>query len=137
MEETGGIFTIAASDAKVRLDVFLTARLGCSRARVQQGIEAGDVLVNGRTTRPSYKLRAGDIVEADLPDLVVATAIVPEDLPLSVLHEDEDLIVIDKPAGMVVHPCGGDHPRHARQCPHPPLRLPEDLQALITAIQAA
>lgn len=104
-EDTGGVFTIAASDAAQRLDVYLTARLACSRARVQQGIAAGDVLVNGRMARASYKLRAGDGVEADLPDVVVA-AIVPEDLPLSVLYEDEALIVIDKPAGLVVHPAG-------------------------------
>lgn len=104
-EDTSWVFSIVAADATVRLDIYLAARLPCSRARVQQGIAAGEVLVNGRTVRPSYKLRAGDGVEAELHDVVVA-AIVPEILPLSVLYEDEDLIVINKPAGMVVHPVG-------------------------------
>ena len=100
-----------AGHAGQRLDVFLTARLACRRGDAQQAIEDGGVLVNGRTARASHKVRAGDRVEAtlsataeeaELPMLAAA----PEDIPLAVLFEDDDLIVIDKPAGLVVHPAG-------------------------------
>ena len=101
-----GEFTIAASDAGARLDVILTRRLGCSRTRAQQAIEAGDVLVNGRAARASHKLRIGDRIEAELAEVAPVAALIPEALPLSVLHEDDELIVVDKPAGMVVHPAG-------------------------------
>jgi 23S rRNA pseudouridine1911/1915/1917 synthase len=107
-EEEGGDFTVSREQGGARLDVILAAQLGCSRTRAQQAIEAGDVLVNGRTSRPSHKLRVGDSVEAELPGRVTADApIVPEALALTVVLEDADLIVIDKPAGMVVHPTGG------------------------------
>jgi hypothetical protein len=61
------------------------------------------VLINGRIARSSYKVRAGDAVEVELAEVVEA-AVAPEDLPLSVVHEDAELAVIDKPPGMVVHP---------------------------------
>lgn len=99
-------FAVGADAGQQRLDVFLAARLKCSRTRVQQAIEAGDVLVNGRGARASLKLRVGDLVEAELVESVAAAATVPEALPLTVLFEDEALIVVDKPAGMVVHPTG-------------------------------
>src|SRR4051794_39017880 len=107
-DAAAGDFTIARGDAGQRLDAFLAARLGCSRGRVQQGIEAGDVVVNGRRARSSYKLRAGDAVEAELHDLHAGAeaALVPEDIPLIILHEDDDLAVVHKPALMVVHPAG-------------------------------
>jgi 23S rRNA pseudouridine1911/1915/1917 synthase len=104
-DEVSGEFTITTAEASQRLDACVAARLGCSRARVQHGIEAGEVLVNGRVARSSYKVRAGDAVEVELAEVVEA-AVIPENLPLSVLHEDADLAVIDKPAGMVVHPAG-------------------------------
>ncbi|MBA3549758.1 MAG: RNA pseudouridine synthase, partial [Nannocystis sp.] len=97
-----GQFTIAEGDAGARLDVFLTRSLGCSRTRAHQAIEAGDVLVNGRAARPGHKLRIGDRIEAELAEATAAAALIPEALPLSVLHDDEELIVVDKPAGLVV-----------------------------------
>ena len=106
-DEDGGDFTVSWGQGGARLDVILAAQLGCSRTRAQQAIEAGDVLVNGRTSRPSHKLRVGDSVEAELPGRAAATAIVAEALALMVVFEDEDLIVVDKPAGLVVHPAGG------------------------------
>ncbi len=98
-------FTVPAGHAG-RLDVFLTAALGCSRARVQHAIEACDVLVNDRPARASHKLRPGDRIEVDLSAPPDESMILPEPLPLSILHEDDDLIVVDKPAGLVVHPAG-------------------------------
>ena len=100
-------FRAAAEDAGARLDAFLAARVeGVSRSILKRVIEDGDVLVGGRTAKPSYKLRAGDEIEVELtPD--DSTNFAPEDIPLAVVYEDEDLVVVDKPAGLVVHPAGG------------------------------
>jgi 23S rRNA pseudouridine1911/1915/1917 synthase len=93
-----------------RIDAALSALAGVPRAQVQRWIEARCVRVGGAAvTRAGRRLADGDVVEAD-PPAPVAAAVVAEDLPLRVVYEDEDLIVIDKAAGMVVHPAPG-HPR--------------------------
>jgi 23S rRNA pseudouridine1911/1915/1917 synthase len=96
-------------DAGKRLDHLLHARLPeFSRSRIQQWIANGRVLVNGLGVRSSYAVRAGDSIEvepAEAPPLHAS----PEDIPLVVLYEDEDLVAIDKPAGMVVHAGAGVH----------------------------
>ncbi|RMH44522.1 MAG: RluA family pseudouridine synthase [Deltaproteobacteria bacterium] len=98
---------------RVRLDQFV-ARIvsdrvrALSRAQAQRLIDAGDVTVNGAAARPGYRLRPGDAVEVVVRPPVEARA-VPQDIPLTVLYEDEHLIAIDKPAGLVVHPAPG-HP---------------------------
>ncbi len=100
-------FTVTAEEAAERLDAFLAARIdGWSRARLQRLIEDGDVLVNGKTTKPSYKVRATDEVDVELT-LQPAHTFTPEDIPVDVVYEDNDLIVVNKPAGMVVHPAAG------------------------------
>jgi len=97
-------FQVDEADAATRLDVFLATHIeNWSRARLQRLIEDGDVLVNGRTSKVSYKLKTNDEIEVDLTP-AAATDFLPEDLPLDVIYEDEDLIVVNKPAGMVVHP---------------------------------
>ncbi|MCS7173011.1 MAG: RluA family pseudouridine synthase [Armatimonadetes bacterium] len=90
----------------VRLDVYLARRLLLSRSRIQQLIEAGEVRVHGRIVRPSYRVRTGDEVEVRLPP-PEPVALVPEPLPVRILYEDGDLAVVDKPAGMAVHPGAG------------------------------
>ncbi|MDR7415357.1 MAG: RluA family pseudouridine synthase [Armatimonadota bacterium] len=92
-----------------RLDVYLARRLSLSRSRIQQLIEAGEVRIHGRTVRPSYRVRAGDGVEVRIPS-PQPPALVPEELPVRILYEDEDLAVVDKPAGIPVHP-GAGRPR--------------------------
>ena len=92
----------------VRLDVYLTGKLAnATRAKVQRGIKGGGVDVNGRTrTRPSWGVQPGDTIVCRLmkpPPIVIA----PEAIPLSVVYEDDHLLVVDKPAGMVVHPAYG------------------------------
>jgi 23S rRNA pseudouridine1911/1915/1917 synthase len=100
-------FRVAAADAGARLDAYLAARVeGWSRARIQRLVEDGDVLVRGRTTKPSYKLREDDEIEVELAP-TGATAFAPEDIPLQVVYEDDDLVVVNKPAGLVVHPAAG------------------------------
>jgi 23S rRNA pseudouridine1911/1915/1917 synthase len=109
-EESSSITLNAlGEDAGKRLDIYLAERIdGWSRSRLQRLIEAEDVLVNDAATKPSYKVREGDEVEVELVDIPVAQ-FEPEDIPLDIVFEDEYLAVINKPAGMVVHPGAGVH----------------------------
>lgn len=94
-------------DTGKRLDAFLTERVeGWSRSRLQRLIENEDVLVNEKAVKPSYKVREGDEIEIDLVEAPVAR-FEPENIPLDIVYEDEYLAVINKSAGMVVHPGAG------------------------------
>jgi 23S rRNA pseudouridine1911/1915/1917 synthase len=95
------------SHAGERLDAFLASQIeGWSRARLQRLIENEDVLVNGKVAKPSYKLREADEIEVDLvaPPTDVFT---PENIPLAIVYEDDALVVVNKQAGLVVHPAAG------------------------------
>ncbi|HEX8458079.1 MAG TPA: RluA family pseudouridine synthase [Pyrinomonadaceae bacterium] len=106
-EATTLAFVAGEADAGTRLDAFLAARVeGVSRTRLKQAIEDSDVLVGGRSAKPSYKLRAGDAVELETP-APPASHFTPEDIPLNIIYEDDWLVVLDKPAGLVVHPAAG------------------------------
>ncbi|HYP26039.1 MAG TPA: RluA family pseudouridine synthase [Blastocatellia bacterium] len=99
--------TVELEAAGTRLDSFLASRIAeLSRTRIQRAIEDGDVLVNERASKPGYRLREGDRVEIDLPE-PPPVEIAPEPLDLKVVFEDEDIIVVDKAAGMIVHPGAG------------------------------
>ena len=101
-------FTVPEEDASQRLDRFLAARLPeMSRSRLQSLIAEGRVRVNGApATRASRKVAAGEVVELELPP-PKALELEPEDIPLDILFEDDHLIVLNKPAGLVVHPAAG------------------------------
>jgi 23S rRNA pseudouridine1911/1915/1917 synthase len=103
--------SIQANESGMRLDRYLTTVISdISRTSIQQLIENGEVLVNGRYSKPGYSLKAGDKVQ--VKSLVVrenATNITPRSLPLDILYEDEDLLVVNKAAGMVVHPAPGHY----------------------------
>ena len=102
-------FKIDSDDAGSRLDAYLASRIeGWSRARLQRLIEAEDVLVNGKPAKPSYKLREHDELEVEL-STPASTSFVPEPIPIEIVHEDETLVVVNKPAGLVVHPAAGIH----------------------------
>ncbi|MDR3698104.1 MAG: RluA family pseudouridine synthase [Candidatus Sulfopaludibacter sp.] len=102
-------FTATPGDAGNRLDLLLHGRLPhFSRSRIQEWIRAGRVHVNGVKARAAYLVRAGDAIDAEPADPPPLRA-VPEEIPLSVLYEDDDLVAIDKPAGMVVHAGAGIH----------------------------
>lgn len=102
------IFQITADLVGERLDKFLAERFSfLSRMRLQQFIKDGDVQVNGKLTKSAYRLEAGDVVTLEIPDTPISTEIEPEDIPLDILYEDEHLVAINKPAGMVVHPAPG------------------------------
>lgn len=95
-------------DAKdQRLDLFIVSRFSnASRSAIQRAITQGDITVNGKTVKPSYRLNAGDTIEGEVPDSPPLVA-VAEEIPLNIVYEDEEIIVIDKPAGMVTHPGAG------------------------------
>lgn len=96
-------------ELSVRLDKVLAARFEeFSRTQIQQLIKDEDVLVNDKPSKPSYKLEPGDTVWIKLPLPDEEYEIIPEDIPLDVLFEDEHIAVINKPAGMVVHPGHGN-----------------------------
>ena len=109
---TEAAWQVAAGQAGARLDVFLAACLpGASRAEAQRLIERGaeeadGARVNGKREKANYRLRAGDVITATRPQLHSAHA-GAEDLPLAIVYEDRDLLVIDKARGMVVHPAPG------------------------------
>jgi 23S rRNA pseudouridine1911/1915/1917 synthase len=99
--------TVDAADAGARLDVWLAARLrGLSRMRVKGLIEAGRVVVAGRAVKASYRVLVGDRVEASIPS-VPREGLAPEAVALSVVFEDQQVLVVDKPVGMVTHPGAG------------------------------
>lgn len=103
------IFTIETDDVNKRVDVFLNEEMeDVSRSALQKNIEKGNITVNGEKISKNYKLRLGDIVEAELPP-PENIDIVPEDIPLDIIYEDDDLIVINKPQNMVVHPAPGHY----------------------------
>jgi 23S rRNA pseudouridine1911/1915/1917 synthase len=89
----------------VRIDKFLTDRLpNVSRNKVQEAIEADFVLVNGKTTKANYKVRPLDLITVSMPEPPRDTDVKPENIPLNIVYEDEYLMIVNKPAGMVVHP---------------------------------
>jgi 23S rRNA pseudouridine1911/1915/1917 synthase len=92
----------------LRLDKFLTARIeNATRNKIQKGIESARVLVNGKAVQPNYKIRPADEIVVYSDKEVHGEAIVPENIPLNISYEDDEILIINKPAGMVVHPgCG-------------------------------
>jgi 23S rRNA pseudouridine1911/1915/1917 synthase len=102
------VHVVSAEVAGLRLDQFLRRELPeHSRAFLQKLIEQGDVRVNGKPSKPSHAVRAGDEVGVEIPPPRPLDAR-PEQIPLDILFEDSDLIVVNKPAGLVVHPAAGN-----------------------------
>lgn len=100
---------VEASKQGERIDKYLTDLLdGYSRSFVQKVIKENRVLVNEKFIKSNYKMNVGDLVVVELPKLV-EPEIVAEDIPLDILYEDDDLIVVNKPKGMVVHPAAGHY----------------------------
>ncbi len=93
-----------------RLDRFIAARLaGLSRTAVQRLIEDGFITLNGSASQASVKVGQGDVIVVRIPP-PVPTELIAEDIPLTIVYEDDEIVVVDKPAGLVVHPAAGhDH----------------------------
>lgn len=93
----------------MRLDKYLSLHIqNASRNKVQNGIDAGAIRVNDLPAKASYKVKPGDIVTMSLPKPPRNTDIIPENIPIEIVFEDDDLLVVNKPAGMVVHPAHGN-----------------------------
>ncbi len=91
--------------AALRIDKYLLDRLpNVSRSRIQAAIKEGFIRVNEQPVKPNYKVRPADVITVSLPEPPRDTEVVPEDIPLDIVYEDEHLLVVNKPAGMVVHP---------------------------------
>src|SRR5436190_13480334 len=107
IESSSSILQPSSDDAGKRLDAYLAEQIeGWSRSRLQRLIENADVLVNQSEAKASYRLRESDEIDVDLTEAPVAK-FEAEDIPLDIVFEDEYLAVINKPAGMVVHPGAG------------------------------
>ncbi len=101
-------FLVTEDHTGIRIDQYLVIQLPeISRSRIQSLIKSGDVLLNGKSTKAKTPVESGMRIEVSIPEPELAEA-QPQDIPLQVLHEDSDLIVIDKESGMVVHPAAGN-----------------------------
>ena len=99
---------LVADSENVRLDAYISSKVtNLSRTNVQRLIEEGNILVNGQKKKISYKVQIGDNIEINIPE-AKETSIKAENIPVEVVYEDNDIIVVNKPKGMVVHPANGN-----------------------------
>ena len=102
------VVTAGAEDAGARIDVCLAAKLGVSRSNMQKLLEEGRVKRGDKVLKANYKVRAGEVYTVDIPEPEPIEA-VPEDIPLDIIYEDDDVVVLNKVRGMVVHPAPGNY----------------------------
>ena len=104
-------YQFVIQDEKGRIDKVLTTKISSlSRSRIQELVQDRNILVNGKKVKTSYKVQKNDLISVNVPKLK-PLAVIPEDIPLDIIYEDQDVIVVNKPQGMVVHPAAG-HPDH-------------------------
>ncbi len=103
-------FIVDRGQGLLRIDKYLHARIeGTSRNKVQNTARAGNILVNGEAVKPNYKVKPGDEISIVMAHPPREIELLPENLPLNILYEDEDLVIVNKEAGMVVHPGYGNY----------------------------
>jgi len=101
---------VSGGQEPIRLDKFLTARIeNISRNKVQQAIDGGMVLINNKTSSANYKVRPGDNILCYSDKEKVGENIIPEKMPLNIFYEDDEILIINKPPGLVVHPASGNY----------------------------
>jgi 23S rRNA pseudouridine1911/1915/1917 synthase len=101
-------WVVSSKDARQRLDLYLSKKgLALSRSRIQKLIQEGQITINGQTVKSGHRVRQGDRVLVNVPP-PTPLEIKPEAIPLEIVYEDDDLLVVNKPAGMVVHPAPGN-----------------------------
>lgn len=102
------IFTVTTEDEN-RVDKFLDIKMSdISRSFLQKTIKSNGVMVNGNVVKANYKVKDGDKIELIIPDSIEPD-ILPEDIPLDIIYEDKDILIVNKPKGMVVHPAAGHY----------------------------
>ncbi len=106
---TARTIILTARETGERLDRYVARLTGLSRSQVHNLIEQGHILINGKPSKPSYISSNGDQIVVHVPAVEPSPALIPEAMPLHIVYEDEDLLVVDKPAGIAVYPAPG-HP---------------------------
>ncbi len=103
-------FEVEGGHSSVRIDKFLFNRMpNVSRNRLQNACDAGNIIVNGKEVKPSYKVKPHDLIQIVLPHPVREKELIPQNLPLNIVYEDDDVVIVNKAAGMVVHPAFGNY----------------------------
>lgn len=103
-------FDVDKGQGALRIDKFLTSKVeNASRSKVQAAAEAGNILVNGKPVKSNYKIKPLDVVTVVFPHPPREIELIPQDIPLNLVYEDADLVVVNKEPGMVVHPAYGNY----------------------------
>ncbi|MDP4222557.1 MAG: RluA family pseudouridine synthase [Bacteroidota bacterium] len=103
-------FFVDPGQSMLRIDKYLTSRLeSTSRTRIQNAANAGNILVNNVPVKPNYRVKPGDTVQIVLPSPPREIELIPQNIPINIVYEDEDVIVVNKEPGMVVHPAYGNY----------------------------
>ena len=103
-------FSVDPGQSMIRIDKFLFARMeNISRTRIQNAAVAGNILVNNASVKPSYRVKPNDIIQIVLPNPPREIELIPENIPIDIIYEDDDVIVVNKAPGMVVHPAYGNY----------------------------
>jgi 23S rRNA pseudouridine1911/1915/1917 synthase len=103
-------FKVDPGQSLLRIDKYLTDRIeNASRTRVQNAANAGNILANNNPVKPNYKVKPGDLIQVVLPTPPREIELIPEDIPINIIYEDEDVLVVNKEPGMVVHPGYGNY----------------------------
>lgn len=102
-------FDVDPGQSLVRIDKFLFSKIqGVSRTKIQAAAEANCILVNEKPVKSSYKVKPRDVISVVMGSPPISFELIPEDIPLNIVYEDDDILVVDKPAGLVVHPGFGN-----------------------------
>ena len=103
-------YVVDPGQSMLRIDKYLASRIeNVSRTRVQAAAQAGNIIVNDAAVKPNYRVKPLDVIQVLLPNPPREIELIPQDIPVNVVYEDDDLIVVDKVAGMVVHPAYGNY----------------------------
>lgn len=103
-------FVVDKGQSLLRIDKFLTSRIeNASRTKVQNAAEAGNILVNGKPVKSNYKVKPGEVVTVVLPHPPREIELIPQNIPINIVYEDDDLLLVNKDPGMVVHPGYGNY----------------------------
>jgi len=103
-------YIVDPGQSLLRIDKYLSSRIeNVSRTRIQDAANAGNILVNNKTVKPNYRVKPGDVVQIVLPDPPREIELIPEDIKINIVYEDDDVIVVNKEPGMVVHPAYGNY----------------------------